>query len=1376
MGCCVSKAPPPLQEEEKRGEIGSNKAKRKRGKEEKDPIASTLNSLKERKNAASIKNNSNINSNASTKISSSSSSSSSPSSSSRLELIRAWSGETRAASASTTTTTSTAANAKTEEEMSDFLIAKMLFEDDLEDEDRRRKIEEDSDYLLARSLDESERIDANRDDGAGRKNNNNNINYNNNNGENESYEVILERWKRRVGQERIESWSRKLDGVVREKVSNAPVNGKGRRAKRQISVPITPRRNQDEDLRIALQLSREDSEKVERDHDVLLQRLDAYGLREKVVSGDGNCQFRALSDQLFRTPEFYEEVRKNVVGQLRKHAARYAAYVVAANEGDAQGEMSGSRNSNSKGGSKNAPSSASSQQSSTEEAKSSFFMMQTAYSNYCDDMASDGTWGDHVTLQAAADLYGAQITVVTSYLDNGVLEITPTRTSSWNNKSGDASPPDDGKNSSWSEKFGERNLWLSFWAEVHYNSVYPKLEFRTPESGKKSGEGKGVTAGGDRGNGSTDGDANASRNNNNDNNNNANTNDSVDSSGTSKGVSRTAIRSQASKQNDAALRIQTSFRGVQARKKATNSRQLLQRSIEMLKIHDAAATIQRAYRVHRAERIERKEQEEYEKVMQRIASNTPEKFRSPEFYSSPLRDLRGFEQRELFKSPKTPEERKRDFLKNQREFEEKTAAIKIQKVFRGVLERKRMLDASDDPAKKLQALVRTEMAMNAYRELKSKQTNAAMKMQALVRGAIARKRLREANEAALKIQSMVKMHAAKKDLREMKAKRLEAAKKLQALMRGTIARKRLKEANDAAIKIQSMVKMQKAKKSLQELHIKRNESALKLQAMMRGVLARKRLAEAQQAAIKIQSMVKMQKAKKEFRDLQERRLQSALKFQAFTRGVLARKRFNETKSAAIKIQSVFKMTKEREEFQKQRRATLAIQARVRAALVGRNERETFREKRNAVRKIQSLFRMAIEKKRYEETRDAIVKMQSLARMNMAKREFELLKKQHASAKKLQAIYRGQLVRKRQNELKRRAVAIQSAFRGYQTRKKYNLKSYYVGWEAANKTTWSGNSSSDEEDVEWTREYYLKSYSNKEAFEEHHENMVKAGILPPKTGEPFSPRTSLAFNNGLNHHRDNLESHPAPMSPPRRRKRGKRNWSRRLIGRRRNGRGSFDFESSDEEDDSAAEKEFQEPNSVLIKTISKKSGHTVLVRKSIDLEASSAMKRKLAFEFDQIEKERRETELREIEKEKKRLRNAQKSTPRRIKDALKSAFVDKPARMAQTTFKIFTSKHAMELALKSAIAFFAFDAIKTVHSNHRERVRRHRFGREDKPILVIKTSAAFDDASSKKKNRGGRFFGATTRTKAVLPSDALLPDYVAKRSIVRNSRARSDEKM
>ena len=39
---------------------------------------------------------------------------------------------------------------------------------------------------------------------------------------------------------------------------------------------------------------------VDADHSRLLLRLDFYGVREKIITGDGNCQFRALSDQLFR--------------------------------------------------------------------------------------------------------------------------------------------------------------------------------------------------------------------------------------------------------------------------------------------------------------------------------------------------------------------------------------------------------------------------------------------------------------------------------------------------------------------------------------------------------------------------------------------------------------------------------------------------------------------------------------------------------------------------------------------------------------------------------------------------------------------------------------------------------------------------------------------------------------------------------------------------------------------------------------------------------------------------------------------------------------------------------------------------------------------
>ena len=42
-----------------------------------------------------------------------------------------------------------------------------------------------------------------------------------------------------------------------------------------------------------------------------------YGLIERRVKGDGNCQFRAVSDQLFRTPDLYADVRRAVLHQLR---------------------------------------------------------------------------------------------------------------------------------------------------------------------------------------------------------------------------------------------------------------------------------------------------------------------------------------------------------------------------------------------------------------------------------------------------------------------------------------------------------------------------------------------------------------------------------------------------------------------------------------------------------------------------------------------------------------------------------------------------------------------------------------------------------------------------------------------------------------------------------------------------------------------------------------------------------------------------------------------------------------------------------------------------------------------------------------------------
>ncbi|KAK8443608.1 hypothetical protein SEVIR_9G002800v4 [Setaria viridis] len=63
------------------------------------------------------------------------------------------------------------------------------------------------------------------------------------------------------------------------------------------------------------------------DHQRLLDRLVLYGLVELKVNGDGNCQFRALSDQFYRTPEHHRFVRQQVLKQLELHPEFYAGYV-----------------------------------------------------------------------------------------------------------------------------------------------------------------------------------------------------------------------------------------------------------------------------------------------------------------------------------------------------------------------------------------------------------------------------------------------------------------------------------------------------------------------------------------------------------------------------------------------------------------------------------------------------------------------------------------------------------------------------------------------------------------------------------------------------------------------------------------------------------------------------------------------------------------------------------------------------------------------------------------------------------------------------------------------------------------------------------------
>ncbi|KAL3523487.1 hypothetical protein ACH5RR_016321 [Cinchona calisaya] len=149
------------------------------------------------------------------------------------------------------------------------------------------------------------------------------------------------------------------------------------------------------------------------DHQRLLDRLQLYELVELKVSGDGNCQFRSLSDQIYRTPEHHKFVRQQIVNQLQSHPELYEGYV------------------------------------------------PMDYGDYLKRMIKTGEWGDHVTLQAAADSYGVRIFVITSFKDTCYIEILP------------------------QIQKANRLITLSFWAEVHYNSIYPQGDLPVLEAKKK---------------------------------------------------------------------------------------------------------------------------------------------------------------------------------------------------------------------------------------------------------------------------------------------------------------------------------------------------------------------------------------------------------------------------------------------------------------------------------------------------------------------------------------------------------------------------------------------------------------------------------------------------------------------------------------------------------------------------------------------------------------------------------------------------------------------------------------------------------------------------------------------------------------------------
>ncbi|KAF2074072.1 hypothetical protein CYY_004601 [Polysphondylium violaceum] len=152
------------------------------------------------------------------------------------------------------------------------------------------------------------------------------------------------------------------------------------------------------------------SKEVEIAQKRLDERLELYMLKNsKEIPGDGNCQMHALSDQIYDDIGHSQEIRKTIVDWLRKNKDFQLPNGATLNQ----------------------------------------FVMSNNWDDYCDEMAKLGNWGDHLTLLAAAEIYGMKISIISSVesSSNFFIEIIPTKIKK------------------------EKVLLLSHYAEFHYGSL-----------------------------------------------------------------------------------------------------------------------------------------------------------------------------------------------------------------------------------------------------------------------------------------------------------------------------------------------------------------------------------------------------------------------------------------------------------------------------------------------------------------------------------------------------------------------------------------------------------------------------------------------------------------------------------------------------------------------------------------------------------------------------------------------------------------------------------------------------------------------------------------------------------------------------------------
>lgn len=152
----------------------------------------------------------------------------------------------------------------------------------------------------------------------------------------------------------------------------------------------------------------------------LTQRLRSLGLASVEMMGDGNCQFRAVSDQLFGSQEHHGFVRSVAIAHMRDVAPDFFGI---------------------------------------------YFESASEYAAYLADMGRLRTWGDELTMRACVEAFGCIAHIVTSTPSNWYLVYQP------------EALPDEQALAALCKRKGVRaprakkQIFISYISPIHYNAI-----------------------------------------------------------------------------------------------------------------------------------------------------------------------------------------------------------------------------------------------------------------------------------------------------------------------------------------------------------------------------------------------------------------------------------------------------------------------------------------------------------------------------------------------------------------------------------------------------------------------------------------------------------------------------------------------------------------------------------------------------------------------------------------------------------------------------------------------------------------------------------------------------------------------------------------